>query len=130
SRRTRRRLKRIPIWRTVTTTSRGSTKRWVSRSTPSGTSVNTGACWAATAADSVGQAHEDVGRHLRVQLPRMEGQLLSAQAAGGEDAAVLRRALHDRRDQLHLLSHAEREDPRRLESRNSAGFPPHAQGSQ
>jgi len=37
SRRIRRHWKRIPIWRTVTTTSPACTKRWANRSTPSAT---------------------------------------------------------------------------------------------
>src|SRR4051812_11526540 len=52
----------------------------------------------------------DLGGHVRLQLCRMEGQLLSGHAAGGEDAPVLRGAIFNRRDQLHLLSHADRED--------------------
>src|SRR5438132_380094 len=48
----------------------------------------------------------------------MEGQLLSGQACGGQDVALLRGALHDGGDQLHLLSHAERSD--RLKARNLA----------
>src|SRR6266404_2766839 len=60
----------------------------------------------------------------------MEGQLLSAQVPGGQDVALLRRALQNRRDQLHLLSHTEREDPRRLGSRNPTGVPADPQGSQ
>src|SRR5437016_9884608 len=45
----------------------------------------------------------------------MARQFLSTQAPRGEDAAVLRGALCDRRDQQYLLSHAEREERRRLE---------------
>src|SRR5437762_7708238 len=60
----------------------------------------------------------------------MEGQLLSGEAPGGEDAAVLRRALRDGRDQLHVLSHAEREDPRRLEPRDAGEVQADPQGPQ
>src|SRR5437588_11096914 len=60
----------------------------------------------------------------------MEGQLLSGEAPGGEDAAVLRRALRDGRDQLHVLSHAEREDPRRLEPRDAGEAQADPQGPQ
>ncbi len=35
---------------------------------------------------------QNLGRHFRLQLPRVEGQLLSAEAAGGQDAGVLRAA--------------------------------------
>ena len=118
SRRTRARSSRIRISPTVTTISRGCTNRWGSPSTPSGTSGNTGACWAATAADARG-AHANLGRHVRVQLPRVEGQLLSAEAAGGEDAGVLRAGVQHRRGQLHLLPHAQRQDPRRLGPRHT-----------
>jgi uncharacterized protein YecE (DUF72 family) len=44
----------------------------------------------------------------------MERQLLSVGSRGGEDAAVLRRAVSDGRDQLHVLPHADREARRRL----------------
>ncbi len=44
----------------------------------------------------------------------MEGQLLSAGSARGEDAAVLCRPVSDRRDQLHVLPDAERKAGRRL----------------
>src|SRR5580765_5461145 len=57
---------------------------------------------------------DDLDRYLRLQLPRMEGQLLSGRPRGGEDAAVLRGAISHRRDQLHVLSDAEREDRVRL----------------
>ena len=66
---------------------------------------------------------DDLDRHLWLQLPRMEGQLLSSDAAVREDAAVLRRAVPDGRDQLHVLPRAEREDSRRLEQ----GDPRHIQ---
>src|SRR5262245_10449441 len=52
------------------------------------------------------EAH-DLDRHLRLQLSRMEGQLLSGGPACGEDAAVLRRPLPDGRNQLHVLPDAE-----------------------
>src|SRR5215510_8815939 len=39
---------------------------------------------------------DDLDRHLWLQLSGMEGQLLSREAAIGEDAAVLRRALFNR----------------------------------
>src|SRR5215211_853893 len=52
----------------------------------------------------------DLDRHLRLQLSRMEGELLSRGSRGGEDAAVLCGAVFHRRDQLHVLPDAERED--------------------
>src|SRR5690242_9511839 len=36
---------------------------------------------------------DDPGRDIRLQLPRVEGQLLSRRSRGGEDAALLRRPL-------------------------------------
>ena len=49
--------------------------------------------------------------------------LLSGRPAGGEDAAVLRRALPHGGDQLHVLPDAERQDRRRLGWRQTpAGF--------
>src|SRR4029453_3167987 len=56
--------------------------------------------------------------HVRLQLPRGEGQLLSIGSAGGEDAAVLRRAVPNRRDQLHVLSDAEPKTREGLGGRN------------
>ena len=53
------------------------------------------------------RAMSDLGRHVRLQLPGMEGQLLSGDAPGGQDAAVLRGAVSDRRDQLHVLPDAD-----------------------
>src|SRR5581483_8845937 len=44
----------------------------------------------------------------------MEGKLLSVRFAGGEDAAVLRGAVSDGRDQLHVLPYADREARARL----------------
>ena len=65
---------------------------------------------------------EHARRDVRVQLPGVEGDLLSREAPGVEDARVLRGALHDRRDQRDVLSHAEREDRRRLGAAAPAGF--------
>ena len=52
----------------------------------------------------------------------MEGQLLSAEAAGGEDAGVLRAGLHQCGDQLHLLPHAERQHVAGWNRDTPAGF--------
>src|SRR4051812_5413738 len=53
---------------------------------------------------------DDLDRHIRLQLPGMEGQLLSGRSVRRQDAAVLCRAISDRRDQLHVLPDAEREN--------------------
>src|SRR2546430_3240443 len=55
-----------------------------------------------------------LGWHFRLQLPRVEGEFLSRRSRGGEDAAVLRRAFFDRRDQLHVLPDADGEARRRM----------------
>src|SRR5258705_11957561 len=53
-------------------------------------------------------------RYLWLQLPRMEGKLLSGQAREREVARVLRPTIGHSRDQLHFLSHAQRQNDRRL----------------
>src|SRR5215510_6130784 len=72
----------------------------------------------------------DLGGHVRLQLPRMEGQLLSRHAAGGEDAAVLRGTVFHGRDQLHVLPRAQREDPRRLEQGDAGALQADVEGAQ
>src|SRR5271166_1879670 len=47
--------------------------------------------------------HEHLGRNFRLQLSRVERELLSGKVPHGEDAPVLRGALPDCRDQLHFL---------------------------
>src|SRR4051812_17157263 len=59
----------------------------------------------------------------------MEGQLLSRRPRDGEDAAVLRRAVSDRRDQLHLLPHAERKDRVRLGGADPVAVQTDAEGA-
>ena len=68
-------------------------------------------------------------RHLRLQLPGVARHVLSREVQHRQDAGVLCRALLDRRDQLHLLSHAEREAARRLERGNARALFVHAQGA-
>src|SRR5436190_20953245 len=60
----------------------------------------------------------------------MEGELLSRDAPGEKDAAVLRGAFSDRRDQLHILSRAQRTDSRRLEPGDTRAIQAHAEGTQ
>src|SRR5256885_2311249 len=60
-------------------------------------------------------------RYVRLQLPRMEGKLLPAQATQREVAGVLRATLGHRRDQLHVLSHAQRQNYRQL-GRGDSGW--------
>src|SRR5688572_32859496 len=71
-----------------------------------------------------------MGRNVRVQLPGMEGNVLSGEAARVEDAAVLRRAVPDRRNQLHVLSRAERENPRRMEQGDARAVQADAEGAE
>src|SRR5205814_1006816 len=59
------------------------------------------------------QSH-DLDWYVRLQLSRMEGQLLPLRSTCGQDAALLRGAVSHRRDQLHVLPHAQREAGRRL----------------
>ena len=59
----------------------------------------------------------------------MEGQLLSDGPAAGEDAAVLRGALSDRRDQLHVLSDADGEARRRVGGADAVALQADAQGA-
>ena len=56
----------------------------------------------------------DPDRHVRLQLPGVEGQLLSRGSAGREDAAVLRRPVRHGGDQLHVLPDADAEAGGRL----------------
>src|SRR5712691_9046267 len=56
----------------------------------------------------------DLRRHLRLQLSRVEGKLLSGRSCGRENASLLRRAFPHRRDQLYLLSDAIGEDSCRM----------------
>src|SRR5205823_6389111 len=68
-------------------------------------------------------------RHFRLQLPRVEGQLLSCELAAIQDACVLRFAVSNRRDQLHLLSNAHREARWRMGGRHSVAVQTDAQGA-
>src|SRR5438477_336991 len=70
-----------------------------------------------------------LGRHLRLQLPRVEGQFLSRRSRRGEDAAVLRRTFSDGRDQLHVLPHADGETRRWLGRADAVAVSDHAQGA-
>src|SRR5262245_3020070 len=66
--------------------------------------------------------------HVRLQLPRVERQLLSTGSASSEDAAVLRGSVPNRRDQLYVLSDAEREAREWLGGSNSVAIQTHAEG--
>src|SRR5882672_4340547 len=60
----------------------------------------------------------------------MERDLLSRDAFGGEDAAVLRGAVSDGRDQLHVLPRAEREDSRRVEQGDARALQADVEGTE
>ena len=62
--------------------------------------------------------------------PEWKGSFYPAKFPAAKMLSYYARAARYRRDQLHLLSHAEREDPRRLECRDAAGIQAHAQGAQ
>src|SRR5213592_4405121 len=61
-------------------------------------------------------------RYVRLQLPGMEGKLLSAQTPDREVARVLCPTIRRGRDQLHVLPHAQRQNGRRLEYRDPGGI--------
>src|SRR6185295_17735079 len=70
-----------------------------------------------------------LGRHLRLQLPRVEGEFLSRRSRGEEDAAVLRGAFSDRRDQLHVLPDADREARRLVGGAGAVAVPLYAESA-
>src|SRR5581483_10954291 len=72
---------------------------------------------------------DDLDRNVGLQLPGMEGEFLSGESPRGEDASVLRRALFDGRDQLHLLPDAEREARGRLVRRDAVPLQADTQGA-
>src|SRR4029453_14105128 len=67
--------------------------------------------------------------HVRLQLPGVEGELLSIGSSSCEDAAVLRGAVPNRRDQLHVLSDAERKAREWLGGANSVAVQTHVESS-
>src|ERR1700682_5349560 len=71
----------------------------------------------------------DLDWHVRLQLPGVEGQLLSRRPVRREDAAVLRRAFSHRRDQLHLLPDAEREAGGRMGGADAVALQVDAEGA-
>src|SRR5690606_27387918 len=74
--------------------------------------------------------HGYLGRHVRLQLSRMEGDLLPGEDRGREHAALLRATLPDGRDQLHLLTDAQSEDASELGSANPASLQADAEGAE
>src|SRR2546426_904738 len=70
------------------------------------------------------------GRYVRLQLPRVEGAVLSAQAASLWDAQLLRRAAAHGRDQLHILPDAQRQNHRRVERGDAAAVHLRAEGTE
>ena len=61
--------------------------------------------------------------------PEWKGSFYPVGSAGGEDAAVLRGALSDRRDQLHVLPDAEREAGGRVGGADAVALQADAQGA-
>ena len=53
----------------------------------------------------------------------MEGEFLPRGSVDREDVAVLRRAIYDNRNQLHLPSNSRAENDRQLESANAGEIP-------
>ena len=70
-----------------------------------------------------------VRRNLGLQLPGVARDLLPGEVQHRQDAGLLRRALPDGRDQLHLLPDAQREAARGLERRHTRALLVHAQGA-
>src|SRR5574341_1877263 len=75
------------------------------------------------------QTYADVNGNERVFLQGMAWPLLSGEAACERDAALLRGALRDGRDQQHLLPHARRGHARGLGERGARSFQLHAQSA-
>ena len=65
-------------------------------------------------------AYGSVGWHVGLQLSRMEGQLLSRKDATPKMLPYYAEHFATRRDQQHLLPHADREAPRGLERADTA----------
>src|SRR4029453_16304431 len=72
---------------------------------------------------------DDLGWHVRLQLPRVEGELLSRRSRDGEDAAVLFGAVSNRENQLHLLPDAQREARERVGRADAVAVQADAQGT-
>src|SRR5262249_37631790 len=75
------------------------------------------------------ESHRDLDWYVWVQLSGMEGKLLPAGSSSREDAAVLRGAVSDGRDQLHLLPHAERKARQRMGGANPVAVQADAEGA-
>ena len=60
------------------------------------------------------QAWRNIGSAPRGTTIRNGRELLPRRSVRQEDARLLRRALHERRDQLHVLPHAHQSHPRKL----------------
>ncbi len=71
-----------------------------------------------------------VGRNERVFVQGVARAFLSGEAARQRDAALLRRALHDGRDQQHVLPHAGRVDARAMVAAGSRSVHVHAEGAE
>src|SRR5579863_883440 len=96
-----------PAWPTAITTWPACTRRSASRSMRFDISASIAASWALRTIDPPLTPHGDLGWHLRLQLSRVERQLLSREPAHCSHAGLLCGALRLGRDQLHLLSNAE-----------------------
>ena len=81
---------------------RGLARTWPPRAASRSTAWPGAVSWAADP--------HDPHRHLRLQLSRVAGHLLSGEVPDRQDAPLLRGAVLHRRDQLHVLSHAQRQD--------------------
>ena len=72
----------------------------------------------------------DLDRDIGLQLSGMEGQLLSGRSSRRRRCCrILRGAVSDRRDQLHVLSDADREARRRVGGADAVALQAHAEGA-
>ena len=68
-------------------------------------------------------------RHLRLQLSGVARHVLSGGPSGEGDVRLLLGAIPHRRDQLHVLPHADAEDDERLAGAGAGGVPLRAEGA-
>ena len=73
---------------------------------------------------------EAIGGNERLLVQGMAGALLSGEASRRRDAALLRRALRDRRDQQHVLPHAGGIDARAMVGASARSFYFHPEGAE
>jgi hypothetical protein len=68
-------------------------------------------------------AYAVMDRHFRFSIQRVEGKFLPRGFVDREDASVLRGAILNHRNQLHISPDSRAEDDRQLESANAGEIP-------